>query len=106
MAIIRYTTPTIRFTFNDIDVTTITTAYLVIKQGYKDIIERDLTTANVVHSKSSNYLSWTLTQIETGQLSKSTSAQLYCDWVLQDGTRGRSHIKSENVEDSGKSEVI
>ena len=112
MPIIRYTTPTLKFTFSDIDVTNITSAYLVIKQSGRAIIERDLTTANVVHSvlsrdgtETENYLSWLLTQTETSKLGK-TNCTIYCDWKLQDGTRGRSHLLSTAVEDSGKQEVI
>ena len=104
--LIRYTTPTVQFTFSDIDVTEITESYLIIKQGGKVIIERDLTTADVVHTAQANYLAWTLTQAETASLTKSFTAQIYCDWKLQDGTRGRSATKSATVQESGKLEVI
>lgn len=102
MAIIRGTTPTIKFTFSQVQATNITVAYLVIKQVGRPIIERDISTA----TRESDKLSWTLEQAETLKLSKGTKADVYCDWKLQDGTRGRSNVVSEAVEDSGKVEVI
>lgn len=101
MPIIRYTTPTIKFTFSDIDVNDITTAYLIVKQNGRNVIEHNLESATI----QSGQISWTLTQAESGKLSK-TNATIYCDWKLRDGTRGRSNVKTEAVEDSGKSEVI
>ena len=110
MAIIRYTTPTLKFEYSDIDVTDITDAFLCLKQLNKTIIERDLTTATVVHETvgqtTANYISWTLTQTETAKLPRGTAVQIYCDWKLDDGTRGRSHLLTMPVEDSGKQEVI
>jgi len=106
MPIIRYTTPTIRFEFSEIDVTDIAVAWLVIKQGGQTVIERSLDTAEVIHTQNSDSLSWTLTQVETKNLSKALGVQIYCDWKLQDGTRGRSHVKAESVEETGKQEVI
>ena len=105
MAIIKGTTPTITFTFDEIAVTDISVAYLVIKQGGKVNIERDLETATVV-TTSPSHISWTLTQEETLGLSKNMNADIYCDWKLLDGTRGRSNIRVESVEDTGKNEVI
>ena len=110
MPIIRYTTPTIRFEFSDINVTDISVAYLTFRQGNQVVIERDLSTAEVVHTEdgqtvTANYISWTLEQTETKNLSKMT-AIIYCDWKLSDGTRGRSHKLSTPVEDTGKQEII
>lgn len=102
MPIIRGTTPTIKFAFNQINPANIVVAYLVIKQGDKTVIERDDQTATV----ASDSLSWTLTQAETLKLSKSFNAVIFCDWKLQDGTRGRSNVATEAIEESGKSEVI
>ena len=113
MAIIRYTTPTIRFDFREIDVNDIVVAFLVVQQGGRTVIERDLTTATIVHTAvrdgttGDNYISWTLTQEETKSLAKgSTDARVYCDWKLASGVRGRSKIGNEKVEDTGKQEVI
>ncbi len=101
MPIIRYTTPTIKFTFSDISVNNITTAYLIVKQNGRTVIERDLSSASV----EEGVISWSLAQVETGKLSK-TNATIYCDWKLRDGTRGRSNVATEAIEESGKSEVI
>ena len=110
MPIIRYTTPTLKFEYSDVNVTDITDAILSLKQLNSTIIERDLTTATVVHetvgSTTVNYISWTLTQLETSKLPKGTTVQIYCDWKLEDGTRGRSKVLSEPVEDTGKQAVI
>ena len=106
MPIIRYTTPTIRFTFSQIDITDIAVAYLVIKQAGNVIIERDLSSATVINTQTEQALAWTLTQQETLLLNKNINAAIYCDWKLASGTRGRSHVKSEAVEETGKSEVI
>lgn len=102
MPIIRGTTPTIKFTFSQIETANIIVAYLVIKQGDRTVIERDLQTATI----DSDNLSWTLTQAETFKLSRNLKANVFCDWKLQDGTRGRSNVRTDSVEDSGKQEVI
>ena len=101
MSIIRGTTPTIKFTFDQINTSDIVTAYLVIKQRGKSVIERDLPTATI----ETEFISWKLEQAETLKLSKS-DAEIICDWKLNDGTRGRSNAVTENVVDSGKLEVI
>ena len=105
MAIIRYTTPTLKFTFSEVEVADIAAAFLIVKQGGKTIIERDIETAVVTNTQTEKSLAWKLTQDETKKLSK-TQATIYCDWKLNDGTRGRSHVKTEQIEDTGKQEVI
>lgn len=105
MAIIRYTTPTIKFTFSAVSVTDITVAYLVIKQNGSTVIERGINTAVITDTADESSLAWTLTQAESGSLAKSTT-MIYCDWKLSDGTRGRSNVKTETVEDCGKQSVI
>lgn len=101
MPIIRYTTPTLKFTFSEIDVADISTAFLVIKQNDRTVLERGMDSATAAESS----LSWTLTQEETGSLCKS-EVSIVCDWKLNDGTRGRSKVKTEKVVNSGKNEVI
>lgn len=101
MPIIRFTTPTLKFTFSEINVADIATAYLVIKQNDRTVLERGLDSATADESS----LSWTLTQEETGKLCK-TDTSIVCDWKLLDGTRGRSKVKTEKVVNSGKNEVI
>ena len=101
MPIIRYTTPTLKFTFSEIDVADITAAFLVIKQNDRTVLERGMDSATIAESS----LSWTLAQEETGRLCKG-DVTILCDWKLQDGTRGRSKVKTEKVINSGKNEVI
>ena len=72
--LIRGTTPTIRYTFNLVNVSDITAAYLTLKPDGGATIERDLTTAVI----GENTLEWQLTQEETLQLKavKEVSIQL------------------------------
>ena len=106
MAIIRFTTPTIYFTFAEVDITDINTAFLTIEQGGKTVIERDISTATITNTESEKSISWKLAQAETCKLSRGLKATIYCDWKLSDGTRGRSYEMVENVDDTGKQEVI
>lgn len=101
MPIIRYTTPTLKFTFSEINVADISTAFLILKQNDRTVLERGMDSATIAESS----LSWTLTQEETGSLCK-TETTIVCDWKLNDGTRGRSRVKTEKVINSGKNEVI
>ena len=80
--IIRGTTPTFLFTFKEIDVADIVSAYLSIKA--KTMIEKDLSEATVGEKS----LSWTLNQTETLSFGDEVSVML--NWKLQDGTRGAS----------------
>ena len=104
MAIIRWTTPTIDFTFKTIQVSDIDEAYLVVKQWDNTVIEKDITSATV--DTDANTLSWTLTQAEAGLLTTGKRSSVMCDWVTSGGTRGRSKVLDSSVENSGKNEVI
>lgn len=99
-SIIRGTTPTIRYTFNEIDVADLTAAALTVTQGAAKL-EKDITTA-VIDEDS---LSWTLTQAETLAFTP-TVARIRCNWLLQDGTRGASVVTVANIEDNDKNEVM
>lgn len=88
-AIIRGTTPTLKYKFDNIKVADIEAAYLTIKAG--ETIEKDLTSAEV----GSDYIAWKLTQAET--LSFSDSIWTMLNWKLADGTRGASAKKSFEV---------
>lgn len=101
MALIRGTTPTIIFTFTDVLVSDISKAYLVIKQSDATIIKKDISTAVVGED-----IRWTLSQTDTLSLKRKPQAVIYCDWLLRDGTRGRSNTQTESVTDSGVNEVI
>lgn len=101
MTIIKGTTPTISFSYSDIDVSNITVAVLTIKQNNLTKIERTLETATV----GEKMVSWTLSQAETLSLAD-MHCVICCDWKLASGVRGRSNVLTANVEESGKNEVI
>lgn len=105
MEIIRGTTPTIEYTFRDIQADEIRQAYLTIIQGAV-ILERDLSTATVVVSESENKLTWTLTQEETLRFRDQAQAVVYLDWVTSDGTRGAGRTVQTGIAPTGKNEVI
>lgn len=107
--IVRYSTPTIKITFNTIDPTTIIEAYLVLKRAGAPVLTKDLTTATVhqgTEQDPGDWISWTLTQQETGALAVNSTVTVYCDWKLTDETRGRSHTKDFRIAETGKDEVI
>lgn len=99
--IIRGTTPTIKYTFNTVDPTDITVAYLTIKQGDSTVIEKDLSDATV----GNKYIAWMLTQSESLSLSP-CMASFMCNWKKNDGTRGASNRMTAIVVDNDKDEVI
>ena len=79
--ITRGTTPTITYTFDLVDVSNITTAYLTITQGERVIIEKTLNDAEI----GENSLVWTLTQDETLQLEEDASVKIQCRYKTGDG---------------------
>ena len=99
-SIIRGTTPTIRYTFTEIDPADLTAAVLTIRQG-NITLEKDLTMA--VRDEGS--LAWELTQSETLAFTP-TTARIRCNWLLNDGTRGASKVTTANIEDNDHDEVM
>lgn len=99
-AIIKGTTPTIIYTFNEISVSNITAAVLTIKVGSSIIIEKNLAAATVGNKS----LSWKLSQEES--LAASGNAEMMLNWVLGDGTRGASKTTSVTFAPNHKEEVI
>ena len=97
-SIIRGTTPTLKYTFNTVDVEDITTAYLSIKGA--TTLEKTLSEAIV----GENYLAWTLTQAET--LAFGNRISVMVNWLLDDGTRGASKKKQIIIESNYKDVVI
>ena len=93
-SIIRGTTPTLKYTFNSIQVSDIVTAYLSIKSN--EDIEKSLADATI----GEDYISWTLSQEET--LSLGESVKVMINWKLSDGTRGASKKTSIRVDDNYK----
>ena len=108
MEIIRGTTPTLLYTFQDIDPGDVTFAYLLIKQQNATKIEKGLSDATVTADTQTvkGNISFTLSQAETLTLSNRYKAVVSLDWKLSDGTRGRSNVVMFTVEDSGKNEVV
>ena len=100
--IVRWTTPTIKITFDTIDPAEITAAYLTIKTNGSTVVSKDVTTMTV----GDGFISWTLTQEECGNLAANTRAVVVCDWKLSSGTRGKSRTAVFNVVEAGKDEVI
>lgn len=100
--IVQYTTPTILINFPTIDTSTITEAYLVFKTAGATVLEKDLAAATVEEKK----VSWRLSQVETGKFTLNTTVEIYCDWKLSDGTRGRSLKADYWIVETGKAEVI
>jgi len=103
-SIIRGTTPTIIFKFDQINASNITKAYLFVKQDVETKIERDLSTATL--NVEDNQLEWTITQEESLRLTVGAATYICCDWLLNDEIRGRSKVGKFEVEPSGKNEVI
>lgn len=102
-SIVRGTTPVIMFTFSTIQTSSLSSAYLVIKSNGRTVIEKDI---DEVEEITDDTISWKLTQQESLRLRVSEKIVVYCDWLLLDGTRGRSAKGIFIVEESGKSTVI
>lgn len=100
--IVRWTTPTVKITFQTIDVTEITQAYLTVRCNGSTITTKDITTMGT----GEDFISWTLTQEETGKLTASTQVFICADWKLTDGTRGRSKTGKYYVVEAGVDEEI
>lgn len=101
MEIIRGTTPTIQFTFKQIDPSELYKAFLVIKQGYT-VIEKTIEAATI----SEGIVSFVLTQKDTLALKCGVKGCITLDWLTNSGTRGRSAECTFTVGNSGKDKVI
>lgn len=100
-AIIRGTTPTIRYTFSKVDGRELRVAILKIKQNNVVKIERDITSASI----DEKYVEWILSQEETLSLDCSR-ATISLDWLDLNGMRGAGITKSVVVTNSATNEVI
>lgn len=101
-AIIRGTTPTIKFDFKTIDPADIETAYLVVKQLGDIRIKLPIDSATA----STASVSWTLSQEQTLGLTPGKNITIVCDWRLQNGLRGRSEEAVYRADNPGVNEVI
>lgn len=102
MKIFKGTTPTFVFTFKTVSPSDIVTAFLVIKQFGKTRVSQDISKATV----NEDSMEWTLTQDESLTLSIGKPAEIHCDWVAANGTRGHSEFAMCDVLPGGKDEVI
>lgn len=102
MNIIAGTTPTIAYTFQEVDPAEMTEAIFTVKQVGAQVIQKDLTTATLDEGK----LSWTLTQAESLKLVPGVQTEIFLDYVLQDGTRGAGVTETARVFPAGVEEVI
>lgn len=100
--IVRGTTPILEITFQTVDPADLAVANLIIKQLGKIIIKKPISEATI----GAKAISWTLTQAESLRLSKKENAVSVCDWKLKSGTRGRSAVKTYEVEDPGEDKEI
>lgn len=92
--IIKGTTPTLKFTFDNIMTESICLAYLTIVQDKKLIIEKDITEATM----DDGYIEWTLSQEETLMFNHISSLRIQMRYKLSDGFVGASDIKEVDVE--------
>ena len=102
--IVRGSTPTIQIKFKTVDVRQLTKAVLVIKQCEMPVIA--LNEERCTIDEESGSISFKLTQTETLELNKYKLAVLSCDWLCNDGTRGRSKELACRVEDPANEGVI
>lgn len=86
MAVVRFTTPTFKFTFKKVDVSDIVEADLVVKQWENTIVEKDFSSATV--DTDENALLWTLTQAEAGLLLTVPSTAVYLRASFRTGGAG------------------
>lgn len=108
MEIIRGTTPTLIYTFQGVDPGSLIYCYLLVKQGLRIVVEKNLADAEVTADteESKGSVSFTLSQADTLLLTEGKTATVSLDWKLSNGTRGRSNIASFRVSSSGKNEVV
>ena len=101
----RWTTPSFDIEFDDdLDVADVTEAVFAIKQWGTTIVEKDITTATV--DTTNNIITWTLTQSETGLITKAKKCEVQCDCLLANGMRTTTEPVTYSVQDSAKNEVI
>lgn len=102
-AIIRGTTPRIKYAFSSLDARDITVALLKIKQEGQAIVEKELADADTV---TANSIEWVLSQEDTLKLAPKKYAYISLDWLLDDDTRGAGVTEPVNVISSGTDEVL
>lgn len=105
-SIVRGTTPTIRFTYNNVQVSDFVAAYLTISQKDEVLIEKDISNSYINSEK--NYIEWKLSQEETLLLESGDryNVEVQCRFKLSDKIAGASRIYSMSAIDILKDGVI
>ena len=88
MAIIKGTTPTIKYTFKTVNPTNISTAYLTVSQG-ENAMDRgstvfELTTSDM--TRGSNYITFKFSQAQTLLLKEDIPCDIQLRYKTSDGT--------------------
>lgn len=98
--IIKGTTPTIKYTFDTVSVSNISTAVMTIKRSNTILVERDLTTATT----DTDSISWVLSQEDT--LAVDGKAEIMLNWKTADGVRGASKTLAVEFKPNHKESVL
>lgn len=102
--IARYTTPTIRFKFTTFSVDNMTNAKLSMNVRGEKFITKSFADAQI--DPQANTIAWKLTQADTGTLPENRTGEVYCSWLYNDGTRGRSKFAEFLVVAAGEEGVM
>lgn len=102
--IVRGTTPTIVFTFSDIDIGDIESFYAVIRQCGSTLLTIGIDDERVEMWDGNIYI--LLKQEDTLLLNPSLFGTIVLDWVLYDGMRGRSKECQFSVDNPAVNVVI
>ena len=102
--IARFTTPTLTFKFGAFSVDRITNAKLNMNVRGERFVTKDFSAAEV--DTDANTISWTLAQAESGTLPEGRTGEVYCSWLYDDGTRGRSKYSEFLVVAAGEEGVM
>lgn len=100
--IVQYTTPTIRIQFHTVDPATILDGALVFKAAGVDVCVKDWSSVMI----EEDAIAWKLSQTDTAALPLGERVRVYCDYVLQDGTRSRSRTAEYDIVETGIDEVM
>lgn len=100
--IARWTTPTIRYTPEAVDVSDIAEAEITIRQLGKVILHKTMEEAGIVEGG----LLWSFTQEETGLMTTGANARVQIDFKTTAGVRYTTECVEFDVIDSAVSEVI
>lgn len=108
MAIIRGTTPTIKYTFKTVTPSTISTAYLTVRQG-QNSMDRGTTVFELTKTDmttGTDYVSFKLTQAQTLLLKDGIPCDIQFRYKTSDGTAYATLHAKEDVIDINKEGAI